>query len=226
MSSETIKRGVSIGALVLIVLHLFWPSLGIDLVTIALLFVVALPWIGPILKELADSGVRNLELPGGIKIELADVKSATDKVIRAAGSFVPPKVKISGTATTPLLAETHSGSLEPSSIESFDYIREIANTDANLALVAFRIEIEKRLRALAETKGLSSNKISLGQLVHELQLQNILPTEMASGLIELISFGNRAAHGVEVAQDAAAWVQDIAPSIIMELEVISLANSR
>jgi hypothetical protein len=36
--------------------------------------------------------------------------------------------------------------------------------------------------------------------------------------VELIGLGNRGAHGVEVAQDAAAWVLDVAPSIVMGLD--------
>lgn len=219
LSSEFIKGGVSIGALGFVVLHLFWPGLGIDLVTIALLFVAALPWVGPVLKGLAESGVRNLELPGGIKIELADVKSATDKVIRITGAVLAPMPKLSSTVTSSIAAPLIP--FGPSTVDPIGYIGEIASTDANLALVAFRIEIEKRLRALAEAIGVPSHRANLSQLVRQLQRQEVLSTNMASGLMELIGFGNRAAHGVEVAQDAAAWVLDIAPSIVMELDSIS-----
>ena len=221
LKTETLKRVISISAGLLLLLHLFWPSLGIDLVSIALLFVVTLPWIGPVLKDLADSGVRNLELPGGIKIELADVKSATDKVIRGHIEAVIPMAKVSASATV----SPPEGKIEPSlSPETFDplaSIKEVADADANLGLVAFRIEIEKRLRSVAEANDIKTHRIGLSHLVRQLQQKQVLSVNMASGLLELIGFGNRAAHGVEVSEEAAAWVLDVGPAIILELDAIT-----
>ena len=223
MSSESIKRGISLGALSLVILHVLWPDLGIDAVTIALLFVAALPWVGPVLKGLAESGLRKVELPGGIKIDLADVKSATDKIIRGSGGLATPMPVVEGSATVtaPISPTVKPPEPEPPSVDPLGYIGEISDADANLALVAFRIEIEKRLRALAEASGLITHMTGLSNLVRQMQQHQVLSPIMASGLMQLIGFGNRAAHGVEVAQAAAGWVHDVAPSIIMELDAIS-----
>ena len=59
-------------AIILAVLHILFPTLGIDATTIALLAIGALPWIIPMLKS--------VELPGGIKIELRDLKAAAQKI--------------------------------------------------------------------------------------------------------------------------------------------------
>jgi hypothetical protein len=56
----------------LAILHIIWPNLRIDSITIVLLCLVVLPWIFPYIKA--------IELPGGFKIELRDIKWAIDKL--------------------------------------------------------------------------------------------------------------------------------------------------
>jgi len=60
MNSEKLKYLISIGALFLLVLHVLWPSLGIDITAIALLFISALHFSGALLTALASSGVKTL----------------------------------------------------------------------------------------------------------------------------------------------------------------------
>ncbi|WP_353406499.1 DUF4145 domain-containing protein [Pseudoteredinibacter isoporae] len=52
--------------------HLFVDSFEVDVISIVLLILAALPWVFPYLKS--------LELPGGVKIELKDVQSAIGKI--------------------------------------------------------------------------------------------------------------------------------------------------
>ncbi len=215
MNFENIKYAITICAIILLFLHIFWPNLGIDITTIALLFVAALPFSGSLLKSLASSGVKNLELPGGIKIELTDTKAATDKVIRGLANVSLPPLKASGKVT---VSTTDTNQEKITSEDPISYIREVANTDPNLSLVAFRIEVEKRLRKLAENYQIKSYRTSLGRLIRELQNRQLFPHELASGLMDLVALGNRAAHGVEVSQNAADWVLDVGSSIILELD--------
>ncbi len=222
MNSEKLKYLISIGALFLLVLHVVWPALGIDITAIALLFIAALPFLGALLKDLASSGVKNLELPGGIKIELAEVKAAADKVIRGWANVELPSMKASGTATVTKAEPSE----EKIPIEDpIAAIREVANTDSNLSLVAFRIEIEKRIREIAEKFQIRSHRASLGKLIRELQNRQILPPDVSAGLMDLVALGNRAAHGAEVDPPAADWVLDSGASIILELDNI-LRNQR
>lgn len=53
-------------ALTLVVIHLLWPVLPIDLMTLGLLGVALLPWLSPL--------IESAEFPGGWKITLRELK--------------------------------------------------------------------------------------------------------------------------------------------------------
>ena len=217
VNSDKLKYIISFGSLFLLVIHIFWPKLGIDIISITLLIIAALPFSGSLLKMMASSGVKNLELPGGIKIELADAKAATDKVNRGWASIVAPAPIVSGTATS---STPEDPQIQVSTEDPVSFIREVANKDANLSLVAFRIEVEKRIRKIAKNHQIESQKTPLGKLIREIQNQNILPPEVSGGLMDLVALGNRAAHGIEVEPNAAEWVLDFGASIILMLDSI------
>jgi len=222
VNSGKLKYLISLGAILLLILHVLCPDLGIDITAIALLFIASLPFSGALLKILASWGVKNIEFPGGIKIEMAEAKAATDKVIRGWASMKLPALKASGTVTVSEPDPTQNQIPTEDPIAS---IREVANTDPNLSLVAFRIEIEKRIRQIAESYQIRSYRTSLGKLIRELQNRQILPSEVSAGLMDLVAIGNRAAHGAEVDPSAADWVLDFGASIILELDNI-LKNQR
>jgi hypothetical protein len=217
VSPEKLKYLISFGAVFLLILHVFWPSLGIDITAIALLFVAALPFSSALLKALASYGVKNLEVPGVIKIELAEAKAATDKIVRGWASGKLPAYKITASATE---SEPDSADTQIPSEDPIASIREVANTDPNLSLVAFRIEIEKRIRQIAESYQVGGDRTPLGKLIRELQNRQLLPPEVSAGLMDLVAIGNRAAHGAEVEPSAADWVLDFGSSIILQLDNI------
>lgn len=123
--------------------------------------------------------IKSAELPGGVKIEFQDVKAAAEKV--AAGE---PKAAAAAPAQP-----------EPSFVA-------IAEQDPSLAMVGLRIEIEKRLRKIAEHSDIVPSR-PLVQLTHELERRQVLNHEAVAGLRDLIALGNQAAHGVEVSSEAA-----------------------
>jgi hypothetical protein len=200
MEQKRIATYLSCGAIGLAVIHILWPGLGIDSITISLIVVAALPWLLPLLKT--------VELPGGFKIELKDTKAATDKVT---SRFVELKGQIKAKSRA-------TGGLSVKKTDPFPTLRRVAEYDPNLALVGFRIEVEKRLLGLAEKNGIRTERVSLARIVGDLQEKEILPVSAASGLSDLIGLGNRAAHGVRVEPEAAAWVMDVGPSILDTLE--------
>lgn len=217
MNVDKLKYALSLGAILLLILHLFRPEFGIDVTTIALLLVAALPFSGPLFRMLASSGVKNLELPGGIKIELNEAKAATDKVARGWANLQPPDLNLSVTDTVSV-SEAPKVLVPPE--DPIASIREVANKDPNLSLVAFRIEIEKRIRKIAENLKITSQTTSLGKLIRELQNRQILPPEVSTGLMDLVALGNLAAHGAEVEPNAAEWVLDSGASTILALDNI------
>lgn len=137
--------------------------------------------------------VKSAELPGGFKIEFQDVKEAAERVAAGAPDALPP----------------------PSSVNP-SYLL-IAEHDPNLALVGLRIEIERRLRALAERTGIPKNR-PLTQLTANLQEQQVLSAESSGGLLQLISLGNQAAHGVPIAPNAATSAVEFGPRVLQVLD--------
>lgn len=95
--------------------------------------VALLPWITSLLQS--------AERPGGVKIEFRDVEAAAAEITGSAASQL--QMKVNATAVTK----------PPPSLPSI-----VPESDANLALVGIRIEIEKRLRQLAERRYLSTNQ--------------------------------------------------------------------
>ncbi len=96
-------------------------------------------------------------------------------------------------------------------------LKNVAGTDPNLALVGFRIEIEKRLRELARNKGLDPS-LTLSAILRELRRRALLPWRVGSALSDLIALGNQAAHGVAVEPQTAAWVFEEGPEVLAALD--------
>jgi len=139
--------------------------------------------------------IESAEFPGGWKIKFRDVQAAGQKVSR-------------------ITATPHANrvALQPSS-------SLLSEGDPNLALVSLRIEIERRLRALAERHEIS-NWRSLSQLVRMLRERGVVDDQASSGLDELIRAGNNAAHGARVERSAAAWAIDHGPEVLAALDGI------
>lgn len=165
--------------------HTFMESVEVDLIAIVLLVLASLPWLSPFLKS--------LELPGGVKIELKDVMAATQQIEAGLGE----------------------DEAEEEQTGEYDYLTSVAEHDANLALVAIRIEIEKNLRGAF---GQSDRPIPLSRMVNELARRGQLPSQIAGGLMELVQIGNEAAHGVTVSNEAADWVLSEAPNLLSRLK--------
>jgi hypothetical protein len=182
--------------ILLILARWFWPNLIIDSTTVALIVLAALPWLLPFLKT--------LELPG-VKIEFRDIKAATDKITLQFESAGDQSDEVDFKSKLTIQ-------------DSLDHLEPIANQDPNLALVGFRIELEKRLRRLAETHKIDVSRMTMRGTVRKLQQQGILPARVADGIVELVALGNSAAHGAQVAPEASQWVSNVWPEIIEQLD--------
>jgi hypothetical protein len=198
MKLTKIRWSISIGAALIAVIHFVSPHFSLDTTYIIALVLGVIPWLAPI--------VKSVELPGGFKIEVRDIKEATDKVIAAteavAQTFANERPRIALTTEA----------------DAFTTIRQLATSDPNLALVGFRIELERRLIALAQRHGIETQRRSAGLLLRELRLREAIPGSIASGLSELLALGNQAAHGAEVSPDAARWMLEVGPTILAILD--------
>jgi hypothetical protein len=238
MLHKALRLSITAAASLVALAHLIFPNVTIDFVTVALLVVAVLPWFAPI--------VKSVELPGGFKIQLQDVKEAAKELLRvntvlqpASGALqtegyapqVAPEVKaevkanleaigLDAKATVKANLEANSRSSAEAAVIS---LKNVAGTDSNLALVGFRIEIETRLRELARNKGLDPS-LALSAILRELRRRELLPASVGSALNDLIALGNRAAHGVAVDPQTADWVFDEGPEVLAALERVLRAQ--
>lgn len=86
--------GVAItgGAVALGVVHVIWPHLKIDSVTVVMVVIALVPWIGGI--------VQNIELPGGFKVGLREAQQAAAKAQTQADQAASTATAALSAATT------------------------------------------------------------------------------------------------------------------------------
>lgn len=170
-----------------VIARLIWPEIKIDSITIGLLFIGLIPWL--------PQYIKNAKLPGGWEINFQDLEAAGKKVINEV-DFQPEKTN--------------------AKYETVSYL-SVADDDPSLGLVALRIEIEKRLRKIAELSNIDSY-CSLSFIVAKLKSTGVFDTKATSGLNELILAGNHAVHGALVDQDAATWAVNQGPKVLATLD--------
>ena len=139
-----------------------------------------------------SSLIHRAELPGGFKIEFQRVQDAGEKII--------------GRKTEPPEAEAPQL-----------FFLGVAEADPNLALVGLRIELERRIRKLAR-KCSVNDRLPLMPLFRKLQTEGVLSDSALSGIQELVTFGNQAAHGGQVASGTVSWAMHVGPEILAALD--------
>jgi hypothetical protein len=139
---------------------------------------------------------ESLEFPGGWKVKYRDLKETAEKA-KEAGLLAP-----AAEPTTPA------------------YLR-VAEQDPNLALAGLRIEIEKRLRKIAENKGIDAHRLSMTQLLRRLSDAQAITAPAKSVLSDMTSLLNEAAHGARVEPRAADWAMDVGPQILSALDALA-----
>lgn len=142
----------------------------------------------PWLSDLFES----LELPGGWKVNFRNLTNA-------AAAIPDPADPAKTSQTAP----------------SYLAIRDL---DPSLGLVGLRIEIERRLQALAEAEAIDNRRRSAGALARSLAQNGALPPNIAGALVEIIAAGNAAAHGAEVPTGLDRFAFDEGPRILAWLD--------
>src|SRR5207247_11447021 len=105
------------------------------------------------------------------------------------------------------------GLLEPAPAPDALYAA-IVQEDPNLALAGLRIEIEKRLRAIAREREIDAERKGVGQLMTELARVGALSEKEASVLRELNALLNQAVHGARVDQEAVDWAMNVGHRLV------------
>jgi hypothetical protein len=137
--------------------------------------------------------IESAKFPGGWEVKFRTIQSAGRKVIESSKADVqaaqPPR---------------------PAYLE-------MARSDPNLALAGLRIEIEKRLRFLAEKHRMEVDG-SLLRLFHTLRERGVLSEDSIDGLQDLIMAGNSAVHGAKVEEAVADWAFEYGPQVLAVLD--------
>ena len=174
-------------AIIGVIARLIWPDIKIDSITIGLLFIALIPWL--------PQYIKSAKLPGGWEINFQNLEAAGKKVIKE----------------EELQSETNN-----TEYETVSYL-SVADNDPSLGLVGLRIEIEKRLRKIAELSDIDNHR-TLSFIVAKLKSTGVFDTKTTSGLNELILAGNHAVHGALVDQDAALWAVNQGPKVLATLD--------
>lgn len=190
---KRLRQVVTLGALGLALVHLVFPKLSIDAITLALLAIALIPWLAPMFKS--------LELPGGWKVEFQELREVEARA-QAAGLLAPQE-------ETPKPEYT---------------FQVVAKEDSNLALAGLRIEIEKRLVRLAESRDVPVRSRGLGSLLRDLTQAQVLSGDERSILLDLTGLLNSAVHGAHVEPEAAGWALETGPRVLKALD--DLSNNR
>ena len=200
MRASQIRWAITLACGAFALAHAIRPEFKLDATYMVLLVIAVAPWLAPVIKS--------IELPGGFKIEVRDIKEAAKKI--TAPAVVPKRIEFANEA------KPSTPPVKP--LGPFVLIRDLASTDPNLALVAFRIELERRLVQLAQKYQIDAQRRGVGQLLRELQKREAIPDSVASGLNDLVALGNQAAHGAQVSEEAARWMLDVGPNVLGVLD--------
>lgn len=133
---RTVQIIISFIGGLLIIAHMIWPDLKVDSITVILFAVIIIPWLAPVFKT--------LEFPGGVKLEY-NLEKVTEK-LKKSGLISP---------NTPNRKESRHNKYS---------FMNVVDLDSELALTGLRMEIESRLKDLAEYNSIPNSNHSVGNL--------------------------------------------------------------
>ena len=178
---------ITAASLALVGVHLVWPELRIDAIALILLATAAVPWLLPLFKS--------IQFPGGLKLEFQELQAAEQRAADAG------------------LLDEPGGPAQP-----LEYsFQVVAEEDANLALAGLRIEIERRLRKLADGAGIVKTHMTIGHLLRLLGDQKVLTDNQRAVLADMVGLLNSAAHGANADRQSAQWALEVGPRLLATL---------
>jgi hypothetical protein len=136
---------------------------------------------------------KSIEIPGGIKIDYQELKE------------ISKELKDTGLISEPSKTQTY----EESTFQSLNPTLQLAN---------LRIEIEKRIRHLAELQGIIDLNKPLSQVISDLYQKEALSHDELEVLRRLLRVLNSAVHGKEIDEPVFLWAMDKGPQILAGLD--------
>jgi hypothetical protein len=140
---------ISAVALLAAIGHILLPGVKIDAITVALLLVAVLPWLGFVF--------RSVEFPGGLKVEYRDLEKLREDAARAGLLSAPPS-KVEEPPYLTLAQQDPNLALAGLRIEIERRLREIAK---RRGLQGERLGIRQLLRLLRDHQAISRQEDSV-----------------------------------------------------------------
>jgi hypothetical protein len=172
--------------LLVLTVHLLFPQIRIDTLALTFLFFSFIPWIFPFF--------RSVELPGGVRIELRELKEIQKQM-----------------AEIGLLKKRKKGRKKYS-------FESISAQDPSLALIGLRIELERILRSIAQANGLKERKKNIQKLTLSLSRADAITTEEQLVIHDLLSLLDPVARGAFVDVQVFQWAMTTGVAILESLE--------
>jgi hypothetical protein len=179
----------SLNAYALLVLSLFFDR-KIEYVHALILGIALAPWLLTV--------VKSLEFPKGWRVELHDKFKDIGERARATGLL---------DTRPPARAQKHQYSFQ-----------QIAGDDPGLALAGLRIELEKRLREMAQAAEINVNNKGIGHLLRDQSMQRMLDGREQAVIRDLIGLLNQAVHAQSVDRDSAEWALSEGVQLLKSLD--------
>lgn len=191
-AKQTLKIIITITAVGLATVHIIFPKINIDNITVILIGMALIPWVEPLFKSVG--------LPGGISFRFQELEILENEA-KKAGLITPDDYN------------NESVTLSP----DYEFL-EIADKNPELALPSLRIEIEKKLRSIATSNKIITANLSATGILKQFEQKNILNQNESSVLKKMLSFLDKAANETVNKKRLSDWVLENGPSIIKNLE--------
>jgi len=180
--------------MILIVVHGFWSSaFKVDGITILILFILSIPFVAQYLRKAKFPGAE-FEFKEEIRETQELVKKSVEQAEKA----------------------ENAGERKILPFETFNLsaVRALLNSDPVLALAALRIEIERKLRSVADFLDLPTrDKLPIPNLIESVSRQEMLSFEQITALRKIVNMCNKAIHGSLISEEEAKEIIDLAEKL-------------
>lgn len=182
MDNPILKITITAAASLIAVIY-SWIIAGIDGITLALFAIAISPWIGGI--------VKNIEIPGVVKLELRGSKKAGNSYFKKFKTAQGKKLK---------------------PVQKHEYVfQSFLKDDVYALLSQFESEIKEWLNDLAKNEGIVVDGKSVGSLANSLKLAGVLSHDEYEAVKDLAQLLRRKIYSKEAVTD---WVMRFGPHVI------------
>lgn len=174
----------------LIIVHGFWSNMfKVDLISISILFILSIPFVAQFL--------RKAKFPGA-EFEFKDEIRETQKLVQLSVE----KAKEAENAGEAKILQFETFKLSS--------IRELLDSDPVLALAALRIEIERKLKLVANCLEIpNKERYSISKMLEAIKRKEFLSYDQISALQNIIKMCNEAIHGSLISKKEATEIIDL-----------------